>query len=178
MSFRWRRGDVETLLRHRLFTREIVSAQTDQSSMSTWRNRILRYPNCTQWRFWSDCANVQADSNLCSAHLSKCTFCNVAANIICYPTANALSQKIRNWSPLKTSQTAQTFWPFGSQRIRSKVWWVQITLLHIEGWAQDCSKSDACFSPNLISSPWRRYEDNNISFCKQWKFRCHCSYEQ
>ena len=50
--------------------------------------------------------------------------------------------------------------------------------LYIEGWAQDYRKSDDCFSPNLISSPWRRYEDYNISFCKQWKFRCHCSYEQ
>ena len=35
---------------------------------------------------------------------------------------------------------------------------------------QDWRKSDGCFSPNLISSPWRRYEDYNISFCKQWKF--------
>ena len=51
--------------------------------------------------------------------------------------------------------------------------------VHIEGWSQDCSKSDVCFfSQYLISSPWRRYEDYNISFCKQWKFRCHCSYEQ
>ena len=50
--------------------------------------------------------------------------------------------------------------------------------LNIEGWAQDWRKSDGCFSPNLISSPWRRYEDYNISFCKQWKLRCHCSYEQ
>ena len=49
---------------------------------------------------------------------------------------------------------------------------------HFEGWAQDWRKSDGCFSPNLISSPWRRNEDYNISFCKQWKFRCHCSYEQ
>ena len=49
---------------------------------------------------------------------------------------------------------------------------------HIEGWAQEWRKSDGCFSPNLISSPWRCYEDYNISFCKQWKFRCHCSYEQ
>ena len=48
----------------------------------------------------------------------------------------------------------------------------------IEGWAQDYRKSDDCFTPNLISSPWRRYEDYNSSFCKQWKFRCHCSYEQ
>ena len=50
-------------------------------------------------------------------------------------------------------------------------------IIYIEGWAQDWRKSDGCFSPNLISSPWRRYEDYNISFCKQWKFRCHCSYE-
>ena len=49
---------------------------------------------------------------------------------------------------------------------------------HFEGWAQDWRKSDGCFSPNIISSPWRCYEDYNISFCKQWKFRFHCSYEQ
>ena len=47
-----------------------------------------------------------------------------------------------------------------------------------EGWSQDCSKSDGCFFQYLISSPWRRYEDYNISFCKQWKFRCHCSYDK
>ena len=34
------------------------------------------------------------------------------------------------------------------------------------------------FPQYLISSPWRHYEDYNISFCKRWKFRCHCSYEQ
>ena len=50
--------------------------------------------------------------------------------------------------------------------------------VYIECWVQDWRKSDGCFSPNLISSPWRHYEDYNISFCKQWKFRCHCSYEQ
>ena len=48
----------------------------------------------------------------------------------------------------------------------------------IEGWSQDCSKSVSCFSQYLISSPWRCYEDYNISFCKQWKFRRNCSYEQ
>ena len=47
---------------------------------------------------------------------------------------------------------------------------------HIEGWSQDCSISEGCFSQYLISSPWRRYEDYNISLCKQWKFRCNCSY--
>ena len=49
---------------------------------------------------------------------------------------------------------------------------------NVEGWSQDCSKSDGCFSQYLISSPWRRYDDYNICFCKQWKFRCQCSYEQ
>ena len=51
-------------------------------------------------------------------------------------------------------------------------------LVYVEGWSQDYCKSDGCFSQYLISSPWRHYEDYNISFCKQWKFRCHCSYEQ
>ena len=32
-----------------------------------------------------------------------------------------------------------------------------------EGWSQDCSKSDGCFSQYLISSPVRCYEDYNIS---------------
>ena len=56
--------------------------------------------------------------------------------------------------------------------------WSTFKQVHFGGWAQDWCKSDGCFSPNLISLPWRRYEDYNISFCKQWKFRCHCSYEQ
>ena len=38
---------------------------------------------------------------------------------------------------------------------------------NIEGWAKDWSKSDGCFSPNLISSPWRHYEDYHIPFCTQ-----------
>ena len=49
---------------------------------------------------------------------------------------------------------------------------------YFKGWSQDRSKSDGCFSQYLNSSPWSCYEDYNISFCKQWKFRCHCSYEQ
>ena len=56
--------------------------------------------------------------------------------------------------------------------------WLYVNVVNIKGWAQDWRKSDGCFPPNLISSPWGCYEDYNISFCKQWKFRCHCSYEQ
>ena len=42
---------------------------------------ILGYPKCAQWRFWSDCANAQADLNLRWAHMSEGTFAYVAANM-------------------------------------------------------------------------------------------------
>ena len=32
---------------------------------------ILCYLNCAKWRFWSDCANAQADLNLRWAHTSE-----------------------------------------------------------------------------------------------------------
>ena len=35
---------------------------------------ILGDPKCAQWRFWSDCANAQADLNLRWAHMSEGTF--------------------------------------------------------------------------------------------------------
>ena len=38
---------------------------------------ILGYPKCAQWRFWSDCANAQADLNLRWAHMSEGTFSGV-----------------------------------------------------------------------------------------------------
>ena len=83
---------------------------------------------------------------------------------------------------LKTKSTCSNF----RTKTNSSIFLVRIFMIntlsfsisHFEGWAQDWRKSDGCFSPNLISSPWRCYEDYNISFCKQWKFRCHCSYEQ
>ena len=41
---------------------------------------------CIEWRFWSDCANTnaQADLNLCWAHISEGTFCHVKAHIYIY----------------------------------------------------------------------------------------------
>ena len=41
----------------------------------------LGYPNCVQRRFWSDCANAQADLNLRWAHTSESTFSDVAARM-------------------------------------------------------------------------------------------------
>ena len=34
---------------------------------------ILGYPKCAQWKFWSDCVKMQANLNLCWAHMSKGT---------------------------------------------------------------------------------------------------------
>ena len=39
---------------------------------------ILGYPKCAQWRFWSACANAQADLNLRWAHIPEVTFSDVA----------------------------------------------------------------------------------------------------
>ena len=40
---------------------------------------ILGYPKCAQWRFWSDCANVQSDQNLRWAHMFIGTFSDISA---------------------------------------------------------------------------------------------------
>ena len=50
-----------------------------ESSLSAGRNCILRYPESAHWRFWSDCANAQADLNLHWAHMPKSTLPYVAA---------------------------------------------------------------------------------------------------
>ena len=42
---------------------------------------ILGYPKCAQWRFWSDCANAQADLHLRWAHLSRGTFSDIAVRM-------------------------------------------------------------------------------------------------
>ena len=45
---------------------------------------ILGYLKCAQWRFWSDCTNVQADLNLHWAQMSKGTFSGIAVQIWIY----------------------------------------------------------------------------------------------
>ena len=44
---------------------------------------IICNPKCVQWRFWSDCANAQADLNLRWTHISESMFPDVAAPISC-----------------------------------------------------------------------------------------------
>ena len=60
---------------HQRLKSAYTSTQSDQSSLSALRN--LDYPECAQWRFWSDCTNVQADLNLCWAYLSDGTFSDI-----------------------------------------------------------------------------------------------------
>ena len=42
---------------------------------------ILSYHKGSQWKFWSDCANAQAELNFCWAHISESTFPDVSAYI-------------------------------------------------------------------------------------------------
>ena len=43
---------------------------------------ITGYPNCTQRRFWSACANAQADLNLRWVHIFEDTFFNATAQLV------------------------------------------------------------------------------------------------
>ena len=52
-------------------------------------NCILRYPKCAKWKFWSDCANAQADLNFRWAHLSEGTFSVVVSHLIDSSTASS-----------------------------------------------------------------------------------------
>ena len=59
------------------------SAQSDQSSLSTWRKFWVRsYPLSAQQRLWSDWADAQADLNLRVVHMPFCWFCNEAAHMV------------------------------------------------------------------------------------------------
>ena len=60
-------------------------AQSDQSFRCPHKKRcILRlgYPKCGKWRFWSDCANAQADLNLRLTHMFEGTFSDVAVHLL------------------------------------------------------------------------------------------------
>ena len=42
---------------------------------------IIGYNKCTQWRFWSDCVNAQADLNLHYAYVSEGLFTDTEAHL-------------------------------------------------------------------------------------------------
>ena len=58
-----------------------IHAVWSVSSLSAWRNfTLLVIQNSAQWRFWSDCANAQADLTLRWAHMTEGTFSEVDNN--------------------------------------------------------------------------------------------------
>ena len=60
-----------------------IRAVWPESSLSVWKKKqlcILGYLKCAQWRFWSACANAQADLNLRWAHISEDAFSEVPAH--------------------------------------------------------------------------------------------------
>ena len=58
-----------------------ASAQTDQSSLSAWRNIGSSYPLSALRRFWSDWADAQADLSLRWAQRPFCWFCHEVAHV-------------------------------------------------------------------------------------------------
>ena len=58
----------------------------------------LGYPKYAQWRVWSDCANAQADLNLCWVQMSVRMSSDIAANIYQltrqYPARSGLKSKV------------------------------------------------------------------------------------
>ena len=56
------------------------------------------YPKCAQWKFWSACANAQADLNFRWAHMSEGTFSYLAAPkrmLLHLPTITVVIRNIR-----------------------------------------------------------------------------------
>ena len=84
---------------------------SDQSSLSAWRNGILGYPKCAQWRFWSACANAQADLNLRCTYISQGTLSNIAA--LLYEDQQTISS-IRFARDPVARISCIIFWPTGT----------------------------------------------------------------
>ena len=61
------------------------SPQSDQREFVVRRKKLCihGYPECAKGRFWSACANAQADLNLRWAHMTESTFSDVPDRIIC-----------------------------------------------------------------------------------------------
>ena len=58
-----------------------ASAQSDQSSLSTWRNLGSLAPHWVHSEDWSDWVDAQADLSLHWAHWTFCWFCLAATHI-------------------------------------------------------------------------------------------------
>ena len=68
---------------------------------------ICGHPKCAQWRFWSDCANAQADLNLRWAHTSEGTLSEVATHIM---ISAAIWRKPRQVQATNEKQRPWSYW--------------------------------------------------------------------
>ena len=77
--------------------------------------RIPCYQKSSQWRFWSDCANVQADPNLHWWQMSEITFSDIVALLLWELVRNALMKRF-SWVPMtqvfikKNMKNTKYFW--------------------------------------------------------------------
>ena len=76
-----------------------ASAQSDQSSLSAWRNIGSSATNIAHCEDWSDWADAQVDLSLRGAHTSICWFCHEAAQIFSW---NIDLSDYRCWSELSS----------------------------------------------------------------------------
>ena len=87
------------------------------------KRNILSYPKERQWRFWSDCANAQADLNLRWAHISEGTFSHFLANFSSKASRLTWTYHTCNYWPLSTLYYSRPWWlswmrrPTGDQEV-------------------------------------------------------------
>ena len=89
-----------------------IRAVWSQYSLYTWRSCILGYPKCAQCRFWSDCANAQADLNLRNAHVWWYVFrrCGSVVLHVIIPTRSYVLSNTHFVCPITKAGCAVTEW--------------------------------------------------------------------
>ena len=92
---------------------------------------FLGYPKCSKWRFWSDCANAQADLSVSWAHILGSTFSDCAARLKEHHGFHWLTMFPEMWrgtSIVISLGTKSVFWPhlldvfIHSAMLRCVVW--------------------------------------------------------
>ena len=131
---------------------------------------ILGYPKCAKWRFWSDCANAQADLNLRSAYMSEGTFSDVTTYLsesgtLCFHYNIAVTWEIYLWTCASREDPDLPVHP----RSLIKVFYVNIKI----SWTLGCpqlactSRQSDQFSLSAFGCPWRA-ERKLISLTEGW----------
>ena len=100
---------------HQRLRSACASEQFDQSTLPAWRNCVLGYPKCAQWRFWSNWANAQADLDLHWARMTEDAFFDVASNQDLFSLWAQSLKKKTQLSQRTTKPTIRPVWPAKTQ---------------------------------------------------------------